>query len=292
MNNFNFNRFSQALKCQFMVTRKSWIRLFGIFTLVLFMANLFWTRVQGFKYNSMLDGIEAGNWTMDELIRTYNHHVQQTVAFGIVFFCIAMLFFASFMFSQMKDTRSRSAYLLWPVSHLEKYVISLLHSIVLAAVLTIAAYVLADALRVFVDWVTGRIVIWGVPKLFEPLGSNAAFDDWQSAWMFITAVFYIHSLYIVGGTLFRRQQFLMTSAAIVVIVILEAIIQNQISWIGDGLQFANSTWDEKTLTYTTTFYPAFYILNTVLCALTVFHYWASYKLFTRMQVINNKWLNV
>ena len=292
MNNFNFNRFSQALKCQFMVTRKSWIRLFGIFTLVLFMANLFWTRVQGFKYNSMLDGIEAGNWTMDELIRTYNHHVQQTVAFGIVFFCIAMLFFASFMFSQMKDTRSRSAYLLWPVSHLEKYVISLLLNIVLAAVLTFAAYVLADALRVFVDWVTGRIVIWGVPKLFEPLGSNAAFDDWQSAWMFITAVFYIHSLYIVGGTLFRRQQFLMTSAAIVVIVILEAIIQNQISWIGDGLQFANSTWDEKTLTYTTTFYPAFYILNTVLCALTVFHYWASYKLFTRMQVINNKWLNV
>ena len=292
MNNFNFNRFSQALKCQFMVTRKSWIRLFGIFTLVLFMANLFWTRVQGFKYNSMLDGIEAGNWTMDELIRTYNHHVQQTVAFGIVFFCIAMLFFASFMFSQMKDTRSRSAYLLWPVSHLEKYVISLLLNIVLAAVLTFAAYVLADALRVFIDWVTGRVIVWGVPKLFEPLGSNAAFDDWQSAWMFITAVFYIHSLYIVGGTLFRRQQFLMTSAAIVVIVILEAIIQNQISWIGDGLQFVNSTWDEKTLTYTTTFYPAFYILNTVLCALTVFHYWASYKLFTRMQVINNKWLNV
>lgn len=292
MNNFNFNRFSQALKCQFMVTRKSWIRLFGIFTLVLFMANLFWTRVQGFKYNSMLDGIEAGNWTMDQLIRTYNHHVQQTVAFSIVFFCIAMLFFASFMFSQMKDTRSRSAYLLWPVSHLEKYVISLLLNIVLAAVLTFAAYVLADALRVFVDWVTGRVIVWGVPKLFEPLGSNAAFDDWQSAWMFITAVFYIHSLYIVGGTLFRRQQFLMTSAAIVVIVILEAIIQNQISWIGDGLQFVNSTWDEKTLTYTTTFYPAFYILNTVLCALTVFHYWASYKLFTRMQVINNKWLNV
>jgi hypothetical protein len=24
----------------------------------------------------------------------------------------------------------------------------------------------------------------------------------------------------------------------------------------------------------------------------VIHYWLSYKLFTRMQVINNKWLNV
>ena len=40
------------------------------------------------------------------------------------------------------------------------------------------------------------------------------------------------------------------------------------------------------------YHPFFYILNSVLCALIIFHYWASYKLFTRMQVINNKWLNV
>ena len=40
MKTFNFNRFSQALKCQFLVLRKTWIRLFGIFTLVMFMADL------------------------------------------------------------------------------------------------------------------------------------------------------------------------------------------------------------------------------------------------------------
>ena len=287
MNNFNFNRFSQALKCQFMVTRKTWIRLFGIYTLVMFMANLFFTRVQGFAYSHMVE-----HFTMDELIRTYNQHVQQTAYFGTIFFCIAMLFFASFLFSQMKDTRSRSAYLLWPVSHLEKYVISLLHSIVLGAVLTIAAYVLADVLRVFIDWVTGRIIVWGVPKLASTISLNSAFDGWQSAWMFITVVFYIHSLYVFGGTLFRRHQFLMTSGTILVTAILLTIIVNQITWSGGGFNFITSTWDEKTLTYTQTFHPAFYIINTVVSLLVVFHYWASYKLFTRMQVINNKWLNV
>ena len=46
MNTFNFNRFSQALKCQFLVERKTWIRLFGIFIFVMFMANLFFTRLQ------------------------------------------------------------------------------------------------------------------------------------------------------------------------------------------------------------------------------------------------------
>lgn len=286
MNNFNFNRFSQALKCHFMVTRKTWIRLFGIYTLVLFMANLFFTRV-GVAYSQMVE-----HFTMDELIRNYGVHVHQTDYFGIIFFCIAMLFFASFLFSQMKDTRSRSAYLLWPVSNLEKYVISLLHSIVLAAVLTIAAYVLADVLRVFVDLVTGRIIIWGVPKLVYTISHNSAFDGWRMIWMTLVWMLYFHSLYIVGGTLFRRHQFLMTSGTILVTAILLTIIVNQITWSGGGFNFITSTWDEKTLTYTQTFHPAFYIINTVVSLLVVFHYWASYKLFTRMQVINNKWLNV
>ena len=287
MNTFNFNRFSQALKCQFLVSRKSWIRLFGIFTLVMFVANLFWTRVQGNSYSHLVE-----TWGMEEAIRTYNMYVEQSVSFGLFFFCIAMLFGATGMFSQMKDTRKRSAYLLWPVSNLEKYVISFLHSFVLVAILTIAAYMLADTLRVLVDWLTGRVVIWGIPKMVDLFSSRALLEYWQSTWMGLAWVFYIHSLYIVGGTLFRRQQFLFTSGTIVVVVILLTMILNQIDRESLDFKFITGTWDEKTNTYNQTFYPLFYILHSVLCALIIFNYWASYKLFTRMQVINNKWLNV
>ena len=284
MSTFNTTRFGQALKCQFVLGRKMWIRLFGIFTFVLFMAGLFWTRVQGTNYDYMLE-----NWSAEDLYRNYNHDVEQTVFFGVIFFCFSLLFGASFLFSSMKDTRKRSAFLLWPVSNLEKYVVNLLLSIFWLAIITVGAYLLADTLRVFVDWATGRIVIWGFPKLAEPFAQNAAFEHWQSAWMFFTWVFYIHSLFIVGGTLFRRQQFLFTSMSIIVVGILLIMILNQIhpDW-----EFISGTWDEKTHTYNQTFHPFFYILNTTLCALIVFHYWASYKLFTRMQVINNKWLNV
>ena len=284
MSTFNFNRFSQALKCQFLVERKSWIRLFGIFTLVMFMANLFFTRVQGMSYHTL-----AENWTFDELIRTYTHYVEQSAAFGVFFFCIAMLFGATSMFSQMKDTRQRSAYLLWPVSHLEKYVISFLLNFVLMAVLTVVAFMLADALRVFIDWITGRIIVWGIPMFAKPFGNNTALVEWQMAWMFFNMVFYIHSLYIVGGTLFRRQQFLMTSGTIVVVSILLSMILNQIH---PDFNFITGTYDEKTQTYTQTFYPSFYIINSVVTLLIPLHYWVSYKLFCRMQVINNKWLNV
>lgn len=284
MSTFNTTRFSQALKCQFLVLSKTWIRLFGIFTLVMFMANLFFTRVQSMKYDDMVS-----QWPMEDVINRYGNYVEQTLVFGVVFFCFSMLFGASFLFSGMKDTRKRSAFLLWPVSNLEKYIISLLLSILWLAVITIGAYLLADTLRVFIDWVTGRVVIWGLPKIIDGVFGPAAFEYWQIAWMLFAWVFYIHSLYILGGTLFRRQQFLLTSATIAVVGILLVMILNQIN---PQIDFITGTWDEKTETYTQIFHPFFYVLNTTLCLLIVFHYWASYKLFTRMQVINNKWLNV
>ena len=282
MSTFNINRFSQALKCQFLVLRKTWIRLFGIFTLVMFMADLFFTRVQGMQYDTIIS-----SFPMKEAITRYTYHVQSTVTFGVIFFCFSMLFGASFLFSGMKDTRKRSAFLLWPVSNLEKNIVNLLLSIIRLAIITVGAYLLADTLRVFVDWATGRVVIWGFPKLAEPFAQNA--EHWQSAWMFFTWVFYIHSLFIVGGTLFRRQQFLLTSMSIIVVGILLVSFLNHLDL---HIDFITNSWDEKTSTYSTTYYPFFYILHTTLCALIVFHYWASYKLFTRMQVINNKWLNV
>ena len=284
MSTFNTTRFCQALKCQFLVLRKTWIRLFGIFTLVMFMADLFFTRVQSMKYDDMVS-----NWSMEEVIRHYGNYVGSTTGFGVIFFCFSMLFGASFLFAGMKDTRKRSAFLLWPVSNLEKYIISLLLSILWLAVITIGAYLLADTLRVFIDWVTGRVVIWGLPKIIDGVFGPAAFEYWQIAWMLFAWVFYIHSLYILGGTLFRRQQFLLTSATIAVVGILLVMILNQIN---PQIDFITGSWDEKTETYTQIFHPFFYVLNTTLCLLIVFHYWASYKLFTRMQVINNKWLNV
>lgn len=287
MSTFNINRFGQALKCQLMVGRKMWIRLFSIYTLVMFMAGLFWTRIQGTSYELM------ETWGTDELYQAYERHVTQSVSFGLIFFCIAMLFGASGMFSQMKDTPKRSAYLLWPVSNLEKYVISILLSIVLMAVVTVGAFFLADALRVFVDWVTGRIIVWGFPILFDSQREAVSSSEERLfLWMVLTFMFYFHSLYIVGGTLFRRHQFLLTSGTIIIVSILLTIILKHIDWSGVDIEFINNHWDEETQTYIRIFHPLFYIINTIGCLLIVFHYWASYKLFTRMQVINNKWLNV
>ena len=287
MSTFNINRFGQALKCHFLVERKTWIRLFGIYTLVMFMANLFFTRVADSGYSHWADNYPG------DLLDYYRGIVEQTSVFGIVFFCFAMLFTASGIFSQMKDTRKRSAYLLWPVSNVEKYVVSVLISVVMMLFLTIGAFILADVLRVLVDWLTGRIVVWGftMPVMGrDGEHSWGVYQDGRLIWMLLVWSFYVHSLYIVGGTLFRRQQFLFTSGTIVVAGILLLMLMKHIDF--PQFDFITGHWDEKTETYNHIFHPAFYVLFTVLDLLIVFHYWASYKLFTRIQVINNKWLNV
>ena len=172
MENFNITRFGQALKCHFLVSRKSWIRIFGIYTLVMFVANLFFTRVAGWSYSKMEELYQG-----EELVTEDAHIVNEASSFCFIFFCFAMLFGASYLFPQMKDTRKRSAYLLWPVSNSEKYIISLLHSIILMAILTVVAIIAADALRVLVDAITGRVIVWGVP-LYGRYITHA--PEWQA----------------------------------------------------------------------------------------------------------------
>jgi hypothetical protein len=293
MENFNINRFGQALKCHFLVSRKSWIRLFGIYTLVMFVANLFFTRLAGMGYSRMEERYQG-----EVLLQEYAHIVNEASSFCFVFFCFAMLFGASYLFPQMKDTRKRSAYLLWPVSNSEKYIISLLHSIILMAILTVVAIIAADALRVLVDAITGRVIVWGVP-LYGKYISNA--PEWQVVLMVVTWMFYFHSLYIVGGTLFRRFQFLSTSITIITIVILLMIFVKQTGL--DYIDYHFIEYEQGEIlhqlpdgstyySYRAIYTPRFYFALLGGWLIIAAHYWASFKLFCRMQVINNKWLNV
>lgn len=292
MNTFNITRFGQALKCQFLVMRKDWIRLFGIYTLVLFFGNLFFTRITGSSY-SRLEELYQG----EVLIREYGWSVREAAVFGVLFFCFAMLFGASYLFAQMKDTRKRSAYLLWPVSNLEKYVVSLIGSVLLMAVMAVCSYILADALRVMVDLVTGRVIVWGLPRYYDNMFAFAGSNEWQMTLMVLTWLFYIHSLFIVGGTLFRRYHFLLTSLTIAAVTILLMLFLKQMGtidlhlydYVPETVQESNGGSFEV---YHPVFHTSFYLVVLAGWLLIAFHYWLSYKFFTRMQVINNKWLNV
>jgi hypothetical protein len=194
-----------------------------------------------------------------------------------------MLFCASFLFYHLKKKPWCSAYLMWPASNLEKYLVSLVLNVVMAAIGTIICIIIADALRVLVDALSGRIVVWAIPMIFDLKTLNL---NPLIAWgPFLSEILLIHAAYILGGTLFRKQQFVLTTIAIVIIGYIMVF-----TWHSPVIDNANLfDLDEKGKSVPNAW---FYVVSIGGYLLTALCYWLSYKIFCRMQVINNKWLNV
>ena len=103
-----------------------------------------------------------------------------------------------------------------------------------------------------------------------------------------TVCLYIQSLFILGGSLFRKQHIILTSVSVMLyFVVLFKVVEWVVVWFGmedKSISIVNNGEVTNALLYWS------FIIG---CwALVVIHYWLSYKFFTRMQVINNKWLNV
>lgn len=281
MKQFDLHRFGWTLKNYFFVIGPTWLRIIGIYTLVLFLIDLFLTRVLGINYNAVLE-----NEGIEFLRRIYANTVCQTAQFGLFFLAFAMLFCASYLFSFLKTKPQRSTYLMLPASNMEKYLVSFLYAVVLMFIGTFVAYCVADTLRMLLDLITGRVVIWGVPYFFEP------FNFYDAPWLLIVwaigIMLYFHSVYILGGTLFRKLAPLLTSILVVIGFFLVMWgIRASSGWI-DWHAFPKSYNFEGE----PVFHWLFYVLIVLAYLLTAIHYWLSYRIFCRMQVINHKWLNV
>ena len=264
MSTFNMIRFGQALKCQFINTRKDWMLVFGIYIVALTFLNNLFVRSASFDGGNYHETVAKHGVAFME--NAYPILIKGVAVFDIIFFGIAMLFCGSFLFY-----------------HIKKFLVSLFLNVVLAAIGTIVSIIIADALRVLVDVLSGRIVVWAIPMIFDLKTLNL---DPVVAWgPFLSEILLIHAAYILGGTLFRKQQFVLTTIAIVVIGYIMMF-----TWHSPVIDNANLfDLDEKGKSVPNAW---FYVVSIGGYLLTALCYWLSYKIFCRMQVINNKWLNV
>lgn len=282
MKNFDFHRFALTFKSQLLMGRNFWLRLFLIFFLVLFFMEMLMTEVGEVIYNGQ---------------DIYKMRVDNAVNFSIFFFVISMLFGATGIFSVLKDTRKRIAYLMFPASNLEKYVNSLIQSTVVVAIVTFVAFFCADTIRTLTAPVFGHEMIWGVPSFLSHITPDfhatvtapnvEKIQQWWLGFFFaIGAILYFHSSYMLGGTAFRRQQFLMTTLIHVFLMIIIETVWHHINFEGN---INLLSYDEQNGLQV---HPAMYVIMVCQYLLACFNYWLSYRIFCRVQAINNKWLNV
>jgi len=102
----------------------------------------------------------------------------------------------------------------------------------------------------------------------------------------ITSMFlWIHSVYILGGTLLRKYSFVATSLFIIIccITFFKAIYYFHFSMF-------SVEWDgEGYVSKEIGFIP--YVLAVALPLISIFNYWASFHIFKGFQLITNKWTN-
>lgn len=227
---------------------------------------------------TMLDGTPVG---------TQNQYLaNETVFFGIMIF-IAFYVWASCIFCNLKTKTYRESFLMLPASNLEKYMARLLLMVIISIVELTIILIATDAIQMAFSYIInpGFHVSITLPVIHDDILDNPLFTRWRE----LDAIFYsffifAHSFCTVGGTFYRKKAPLLTFLTGLVLFLALGYLVN---WMGNAglLDFLNPYNDGHNYVWPT-------VLCTILLALSAFNYWASYKIFTRMQVISNKWINI
>ena len=213
------------------------------------------------------------------------------MSFIIFFFC------GSRIFINMKTKASRSLFLMLPATNMEKFISRLLYTVVGTSLMIFASWMIADIIQfVFSLFLTPGMQGSLVARAFEQLFLKNNFDSshfvvrngtsvlgqtFPVGMFLLSLTIFNHSFFTLGGTIFRKSATLLTICSSFILMILMALISSFVD--DDVLVHFVQSMQPNTFGW---------LMVNVFLLLSVFNYWASYKLFTHMQIINNKWFNI
>lgn len=231
-------------------------------------------------------------WLNSTDVELAGHQYQVSVCmfFSVIAF-IAFYVLASCIFNNMKTKLQRESFLMLPACNLEKFVARLLMMSIGALVQLFAAVILADVIQFIFSFIITPdfhiSITWAVLSHIIPI--IQPFDnDWLKWITLYSFILFSHSFAILGGTFYRKLPVLLTACTGILLSMILGYIINKLGEAGvfdffSHINFSNGSTADYCITITALF---------VFLALAAFNYWASYKLFTRMQVICNKWINI
>lgn len=250
-NNFNIKRFINTFVWTLEASKKelitSVVSLFFVFSLVL---------------------------TLGSTTHVFNN-IEFASGFCTGIFFVYVMISGCWIGSNLKTKQQIIMYKMLPASNLERFLSRYFYITFIWIMGGILAFAAADLVQIIVNIIIGNEVKSSIPFIYIIIsdGSEEGLPFIEFLAMYLVYV-WIHSLYILGGVFFRKNQFVLTTLVnIVLAIVLTKIIKETGIFIFiDDIQ--------------TTFIIVFLIL------LIALNYYLSYKLFCRIQVINNKWINL
>lgn len=235
-----------------------------------------------------MSGFVATTKDLDALTKSYQQSA--CMFFGFMAF-MTVYVLASCIFRNMKTKLQRESFLMLPATNLEKYVARFLFVTVGSIVSLVLALVISDVIQLIfsffitpgfhtsITWPVLSHSVWAI----SPIG-----DSWKAVLALYTFLIFMHSFAVLGGAFYRKIPVLLTACTGLVLCLILAYGINELGEAG-LLDFVGTLHIEEGTPAQTCAVTTF---SVIFLALAAFNYWASYKLFTRMQVICNKWINI
>lgn len=284
---FDLHRFGMVLRWDLLTNRKSYFCSIAGLAIGIIMLSI--SMLYIFPRSHYIVGGDLGNYYEDSMT-------------GFLATILIAFFFVSAcnIFSNTKTKLQRESFMMLPANNLEKYAARFLMMSVGSILIMVIATLIGD----FVQFVLSFFMTPGYHASI--IGSSlsqiykAATDSgndpisilaWQCkadaaliGWSFLIM---IYSFTLLGGTFFRKQPIILTAVSGIIIFMIIGYCGSKLEEWGAFDFYTHLNYDNPGTSLCIAIF-----WSVVFLALAAVSLWASYKLFTRMQVICNKWINI
>ena len=204
------------------------------------------------------------------------------------------------IFSNMKTKLQRESFMMLPANNLEKYAARFLMMSVGSILIMVIATLIGDFVQFILSFFMtpgyhASIIGSSLRQIYKAatntgdnpiciLAGQCKIEAALVGWSFLIM---IYSFTLLGGTFFRKQPIILTAVSGIVIYMIVGYCGSKLEDWGAFDFYTHLNHDNPGTSLCIAIF-----WSVVFLALAAFSLWASYKLFTRMQVICNKWINI
>lgn len=284
---FDLHRFGMVLRWDLLTNWKSYF--YSIAGLAIGIIMLSISMLYTFPHSHYIVGGDLGNYYEDGMT-------------GFLATILIAFFFVSAcnIFSNTKTKLQRESFMMLPANNLEKYAARFLMMSVGSILIMVIATLIADFVQFILSFFMtpgyhASIIGSSLRQIYEAAtntGDNPiCILAWQYkidaailGWSFLTM---IYSFCLLGGTFFRKQPIILTAVSGIIIFMIIGYCGSELEEWGAFDFFKHLNYDNPGTSLCMAIF-----WSVIFLALAASSLWASYKLFTRMQVICNKWINM
>ena len=278
MENFNIQRFGNVCSRLVMIRKQEYFRMF----LGLMLAFTFFSVLACNPFH--LEALSDEDYKLAFL--------KISGLIGVISFIIVVLS-GSMIISDLKTKQQRIDELALPATNLEKFVARAIGSTLLAVVIFLVAFFVADLLQMLINMLLHKGTFASTTVMIKDAITKIRILDIkpsaEETFMSVSISNILSFLapnacYILGGMLFRKTAWLKTSLALIILGIIifslfvgyGYLVYKYTDYVVYIPEWIQSKWFSTTLS----------IVQIVVC------YYFAYRIYCRLQAINTRWLNI